>query len=120
MTRFALLLLLLPLAACATTEAGRVAPPPLATPLPRAGLEGVMGQNAAALVRLLGQPDADVREGTARKLQFESPICVLDAYLYPSGKDEPKVTWVDARERDGSAIDRASCVAALTRREGGK
>ncbi len=118
MTRLAPLLLL-PLAACATT-APRVAPPPLSTPLPRAGLEGVMGQNAAGLVRLFGQPDADVREGTARKLQFESAICVLDAYLYPSGKDEPRVTWLDARERDGSAIDRASCVAALTRREGGK
>ena len=107
------------LAACATT-APPVAPSQVATALPRAGLEGVMGQDAAGLVRLFGQPDADVREGTARKLQFASAICVLDAYLYPTGKAEPKVTWLDARERDGSAMDRASCVAALTRRDGGR
>ena len=118
MTRAALLIPLL-LAACATDTA-KVAPPPLATALPRAGLEGVMGQNVAGLVRLFGQPDADVREGTARKLQFASGICILDAYLYPQAKQEPRVTWLDARERDGSPIDRASCVAALTRREGGR
>lgn len=92
---------------------------PVAVPYTSVGLERVIGQNAAGLTRLFGQPDADVREGTARKLQFTSPICVLDAYLYP--KDgEPKVSYLDAREPDGSAIDRASCVAALTRREGGK
>ena len=50
--------------------------------------------------------------------QFQSGICVLDAYLYPpSPSGEPRVTYLDAREPDGSAIDRASCVAALTRRE---
>jgi hypothetical protein len=75
---------------------------------------------AAGLIHLFGQPDADVREGAARKLQFESGICVLDAYLYPKGSEAPKVTYIDAREPDGSGIDRASCVAALTRREGGR
>ncbi len=84
------------------------------------GLERVLGQDAAGLAKLFGQPDADVREGSARKLQFQSGICVLDAYLYPKGSDAPRVTYLDAREPDGSAIDRASCVAALTRREGGR
>ncbi|WP_414713875.1 hypothetical protein [Sphingomonas sp.] len=85
------------------------------------GLERVNGQTAAALTQLFGQPDADLREGTARKLQFQSGICVLDAYLYPSSAGaEPRVTYLDAREPDGSTIDRASCVAALTRRDGGK
>ena len=51
-----------------------------------------------------------MREGTARKLQFKEPICVLDAYLYPKGSGEPIVTYVDARQPDGSPIDRASCV----------
>ena len=77
------------------------------------GLERVLGQNATDLARLFGQPDAEVREGTARKLQFTGPICVLDAYLYPKGDAEPRVTWLDARQPDGSPIDRASCVAAL-------
>ena len=81
------------------------------------GLERVIGQDAAGLARLFGQPDAEVREGTARKLQFASGICVLDAYLYPKGAEAPRVTYLDAREPDGSPIDRASCVAALTRRD---
>lgn len=97
------------------------APPGAAMPAPpQQNLGPVIGQNVAGLLRMFGQPDADVREGTARKLQFESAICVLDAYLYPKGNAEPRVTWVDARQRDGSTIDRASCIAALTRREGGK
>lgn len=99
----------------------RVTPPRVPVTYGSVGLERVNGQTAAALTQLFGQPDADVREGTARKLQFQSGICVLDAYLYPpSGGAEPRVTYLDAREPDGSAIDRASCVAALTRREGGK
>ena len=79
-----------------------------------------MGQSAATLTQLFGQPDADVREGPARKLQFAGRFCVLDAYLYPKGKDEPRVTYIDTRELDGSNIDRASCVAALTRRAGAR
>ncbi len=106
---------------CATVPGGapdRADRVPL--PFTGAGLERVIGQNAAALTRLLGEPNADVREGTARKLQFQSRICVLDTYLYPKGSGEPRVTYVDARQPDGSAIDRASCVAALTRRDGGR
>ena len=89
-------------------------------PMPSGGLERVLGQDAAGLVRLFGQPDADVREGTARKLQFQGQFCVLDAYLYPKGDAAPRVTYFDTREPDGSVIDRASCVAALTRRDGGQ
>ncbi|HEU0045744.1 hypothetical protein [Sphingomonas sp.] len=84
------------------------------------GLERVIGQDAGGLLRLFGQPDADVREGSGRKLQFASGICVLDAYLYPKGSEAARVTWLDTRQPDGRPIDRASCVAALTRREGGK
>lgn len=120
--------LLIAIAVPALVLAGCTAP---AVPRPQAagrvpipytsvGLERVIGQNAAGLTALFGQPDADVREGTARKLQFEGPFCVLDAYLYPKGSGEPTVTYLDAREPDGSTIDRASCVGALTRRDGGK
>lgn len=113
--------LALALSACAVP--GGVAPPVGSrAPIPytTAGLERVIGQDAAGLTRLFGQADADIREGSARKLQFAGPICVLDAYLYPKGSEPPRVTYLDAREPDGSTIDRASCVAALTRREGGK
>lgn len=95
-------------------------PVPIPTLAARAGLDKVVGRTAAALGALFGQPDADVTEGAARKLQFAGPICVLDAYLYAKGKAEPVVTYVDARERDGSPIDQASCVQALTKRVRGK
>lgn len=97
---------------------GGMAPVPV--PYTQVGLERVIGQDAAGLTKLFGTPDADVREGAARKLQFQGSFCVLDAYLYPKDGGEPRVTYLDAREPDGSAIDRASCVAALTRRDGGR
>jgi hypothetical protein len=110
------------LAGCVASTAPQSATPTGRVPMTygTVGLERVMGQNAAGLVSLFGTPDADFREGAARKLQFQGPICVLDAYLYPEDGKEPRVTWVDARQPDGKPIDRASCVAALTRRNGGK
>lgn len=109
-------------AASVVPPARPIAAPPV--PLPSAavspvGLERVMGRDERALVTLFGKPDADVREGEARKLQFAGPFCVLDAYLYPrSGGAAPVVTHIDARQGDGSPIDRASCIAALARRDG--
>ena len=87
---------------------------PLRTPT---GLVSVMGREASALVALFGEPGLDVREGSARKLQFLGPGCVLDAYLYPPRRGgDPVVTHIDAREPDGGDADRAACVAALSRR----
>ena len=105
------------LAACAPKQVAR----PVSTPdpirpqsYPVAGLEAVIGRTAAVLQAQFGRPDLDIREGTARKLQFSAPACVLDAYLYPpAGKGEPIVTHVDARLPDGRDFDRASCVAAI-------
>lgn len=96
----------------------REAAPHHAPPISRAGLESVLGSDARELEGQFGRPDLDIREGGARKLQFASAICVLDAYLYPPKRGaEPVVTYVDARFPDGRDIDRASCVAALSRRE---
>jgi len=111
------------LAGCGESTMARPATPTVVIkpPPPTGGLERVMGQNAAGLTQTFGPPNADVREGTARKLKFQGTFCVLDTYLYP-GKNggEPTVTYLDARQPDGSPIDRASCVAALARRGGGK
>jgi len=109
---------LLLLAACATTG------PPKAAPsaekpmdLHEAGLERVMGKNAAQLIALFGSADLDGREGQARRLQFVGPACVLDAYLFPpKPAAEPVVTYIDARLPAGDDIDRASCIASLSRR----
>ncbi|WP_343528857.1 hypothetical protein [Sphingomonas sp.] len=126
MTRRFALMLLPPIALAGCTVPQTAAPvrpggmAPVPVPYTSMGLERVLGQDAAGLTKLFGTPDADVREGTARKLQFQGRFCVLDAYLYPKDGSEPRVTYLDAREPDGSAIDRASCVAALTRRDGGR
>lgn len=106
------------LAGCVATPAAPPAAPPPPAPRPYAptGLQAVLGAGAQALVAQFGEPDLDVREGPARKLQFLGPVCVLDAYLYPprGGRGDPVVTHVDARLPDGREMDRASCVAALT------
>lgn len=80
------------------------------------GLESVLGRTARIVTGLLGTPALDAREGPARKLQFLGPACVLDLYLYPprAGGD-PIVTHIDARLPDGRDMDRASCLAALSR-----
>nr|MDQ4088308.1 hypothetical protein [Pseudomonadota bacterium] len=112
----ALLLAGLLVAGCASSGTR----PPPATAAPAAvtysarGLESVMGSTARSLVAQFGRPDLELREGNARKLQFLTPACVLDLYLYPPrGGGEPVVTHVDARLPDGREMDRASCVAAL-------
>lgn len=108
------------LAGCATTPASRppLHAPPVPPSLSSAGLDRVMGKDARALQILFGEPDMDIREPPARKLQYASSICVLDAYLYPPAAGrEPIVTYVDARLPNGDSFDRASCVAALSRRK---
>ncbi|MEP9402698.1 hypothetical protein [Sphingomonas sp. VNH70] len=111
------------LSACATGPVVRqnaLSGPPAPT-YGTLGLERVMGQNANALSQLFGQPLLDLTEGPGRKLQYGSDICVLDAYLYPPATGGvPVVRHVDARQRSGAPIDRASCVAALTRARGGR
>jgi hypothetical protein len=120
-------LILLPalaLGACAGDgTAPRTHMPAPYVPIPggaAAGMDRVIGQPAGALVGLFGQPAADVREGNARKLQFGNATCVLDAYLYPKGSGEPLVSYIDARQTDGSPIDRSSCVVALQVGRGGR
>lgn len=108
------------LAGCVAPPA---APPVSVVPPPQAygpgGLESVMGATVTSLIAQFGAPDLDAREGPARKLQFLAPACVLDTYLYPprSGRGEPVVTHVDARQPDGREMDRSSCVAALNARQ---
>ncbi|MCW4461464.1 hypothetical protein OK349_07070 [Sphingomonas sp. BT-65] len=108
---------------------GATAPPPVvrAAPVPvpqpgMAALTTVMGASASALIAQFGRPQLDVSEGSARKLQFGGPICVLDAYLYPpkSGRGDATVTFAETRQRDGKPIDQSSCAAALRASRAGK
>lgn len=111
--------LFLVLAGCVAPTATEAPVRPTAPPtFSIVGLESVMGRTARALEAEFGQPDLDIREGNARKLQFSGPACVLDAYLYPASRGgDPVVTYVDARLPDGRDFDRASCVAALIAKE---
>ena len=78
-------------------------------------LSAGVGRSAAQLEQLLGSPALDVREGSARKLQFRSPVCVIDFYLYPPRAGaEPVVTHIDARRPTGEDFDRTSCLSAVT------
>lgn len=117
MKALAILPAALALAACgggARPQAAAYRPIPF--PTGPGGLGAIMGKDAGVLTALFGQPNADVREGAGRKLQYAGPICVLDAYLYPKGSGAPVVGWVDARQTDGSPIDKASCIGALQHR----
>jgi hypothetical protein len=92
--------------------------PPAAQALAMPGLEGVIGATSGDLIRQFGPARLDVWEGDARKLQFSTPACVLDVYLYPSAAGrEPQATYIDARRAsDGKDVDRPSCIAALRQR----
>jgi hypothetical protein len=118
--RYFAVLLLPPLflAGCVSTPTARpTVIPTRSAPMRATGLERVLGTNSRGLVALFGPADQDVHEEGSQRLQFRGPICVLDAYLYPEAKGhDPVVTYLDARQPDGRDIDRASCVAALTRR----
>jgi hypothetical protein len=99
----------------------RIDKPAAATPAKanydKRGLEAVMGKDSTALTRLFGAPRLDVVEVYGRKLQFTGKACILDAYLYPDGKNGIEiVTHIDARRSDGAEVDRAACVDALQRR----
>ena len=103
--------------------ASRPAPSAQSTRVPpqvmgRAGLEGVIGAGEAQLRRQFGNPQLDVREGDARKLQFAGEACVLDVFLYSDGASAtPTATHVEARRAsDGRNVDRAACIRALRRR----
>lgn len=78
---------------------------------------GVIGADARTLIRLLGKPRLDIRDPTARKLQFSNGRCVLDTYLYPPrARREPVATYAEARTSDGSAMDWTVCVDQLRQR----
>jgi hypothetical protein len=113
----ALPVLLLPallLSACGPTGTG--APPQTAsfTPATRPSATDLVGIDARALQRQFGKPRLDIRDPTARKLQWSGERCVLDAYLYPPADNrEPVVSYVEARASTGAPVDANACAKLL-------
>lgn len=101
------------LAACASRPQQPVveqAPPPEPTS-PQA--RQLLGLTPNDLVGHFGSPALQIREGTSLKLQFRGRSCVLDAYLYPSGGNQLRVTHVDTRSSSGADVDQAACILSL-------
>lgn len=93
----------------------RPAPPPIFRAPPTG--DPILGQDVAAVSRLLGSPRLDVREGAGRKLQFTGAGCVVDVYFYaPRAQGEPVATHIDARGADGRDADRSYCLGAMAKR----
>jgi hypothetical protein len=112
MRRFSAVSLALLVAGCAT------APRPSTEPVSEVPQSthtrgAIVGLTAEELVRRLGTPALQIREGDSLKLQFRSDQCVLDAYLYPSGNAPYRVTYVDARSRSLADVDQALCIASI-------
>jgi hypothetical protein len=103
------------LAACAARPEQPVQTPPTVTRPPLKARSLILGLTASELVGHFGNPALQIREGVGLKLQFRSPRCVLDAYLYPpeSGSGVHRVTFVDTRLPSGVAADQAACISAL-------
>jgi hypothetical protein len=103
-------------AACATTPQPTPTVPQPIQVTPSAHVHSsLLGMSAAELIEHFGSPALQVREGIGVKLQFRSPYCVLDAYLYPpaSSAGLTRVTHVDARLASGADTSQAACIAAL-------
>src|SRR5690349_18423766 len=106
------------LTACATRpETPVIVQQPTPTPQPtRPRSTSLTGLSAQELVGHLGHPALQIREGSSLKLQFRSPRCVLDAYLYTpdnSPNGVLRVTYIDTRLPSGAATDQAACISAL-------
>jgi hypothetical protein len=114
------LALTLVLASCAAPRqpepATAAAPAPVVIAPQPAESGAVIGMTAGDLLAHFGPPALQVREGGSLKLQFRSPACVLDAYLYPSPEGgAARVTHVDARLPSGLDTHRDACAAQLGR-----
>jgi len=99
-----------------TPATPRPAQPTQALPVEQSR-NGIIGADARALIRMLGEPRLDIRDPEVRKLQFGNGRCVVDAYLYPQrSRSDPVVTYAEARTVDGTTMDVTACIDRLKAR----
>ncbi|MCJ7420971.1 hypothetical protein [Sphingomicrobium astaxanthinifaciens] len=116
----ALALAALALAGCGSRATSAAPPTPsanyslvAATTPASAGL--LLGAGAAVLLGRFGAPALQVAEGDSLMLQWRTPGCTLDAYLYPDRRGGAETAHVEARGPDGKAVDREACIRAIER-----
>lgn len=100
------------LAACAQTglvsepgdEAQKVrrGPPP--------NLSDLMSKNSQTLLGKMGQPSLLREELDAQVWQYDHPACVLFFYLYRDTAQAFTVSHIEARAKEGGAVDAQTCV----------
>ena len=72
------------------------------------------GLDGGALGDLLGQPSLIRTEAPAEIWQYRSQTCVFDIFLY-EGADQPRVTYIEARDDSAQRIDARGCLNELLR-----
>ena len=113
MRRFLGTSLALLLTACATAPRAPMSQAEQPAEEPATIHSEVIGMTAPDLIHRFGSPALQIREGASLKMQFRSNLCVLDAYLYPTGNTPYRVAHVDTRTRSLAPVDQALCIASL-------
>ena len=70
----------------------------------------LVGVTPDTLERRLGKPDFRRTEPTAEIWQYGGSACSLFVYFYPDGQGQMGSAYIDARHREGGAMDKQSCI----------
>jgi hypothetical protein len=110
-----LIALILPLAACQTTqEAPRVLDGFSMPPMPISSPREMMGKDEGALRTTLGNPALLRSEDIAQVWQYRGASCVLDFFLYQEG-EHFMVTHIESRSQTGGAVRPDICLRDVHR-----
>ena len=81
----------------------------------------LVGLESAQVTGLLGAADFRRDDGPAEILQYRSPTCVLDLYLYrDDGSGEYRVKYIEARDRSLAQQAPQTCVTSVMRSRSGQ
>lgn len=76
----------------------------------------LMGLAPDQVTGMLGPADFRRDDGPAQILQYRSPTCVLDLYLYrDTGGADFHVTYIEARDRSLGQLAAQTCLASVVR-----
>ena len=101
----------------AAPPAGGVAlltPAPVREPAIDDDPQQLYGLDAGSLGALLGEPSLVRNEAPAEIWQYRSKTCVFDIFLY-QGADQPRVTYIEARDDAAQRIDARACLNEILR-----